>query len=61
MTGRGKTLAGNSYRYVEVYISLALIYWALTILIELLVKYIEKRLTISDDKNTPSSRKGKWL
>ena len=61
MTGRGKTLAGHSYRYFEVYISLALIYWALTILIELLVKYLEKRLTISDDKNTPSYRKGKWL
>lgn len=61
MTGRGKTLAGNSYRYFEVYISLALIYWVLTILIELLVKYLEKRLTITDSKNIPSYRRGKWL
>lgn len=61
MTGRGKTLAGNNYRYFEVYISLALIYWALTILIELLVKYLEKRLTITESKNIPSYRRGKLL
>ncbi|MCX8601209.1 MULTISPECIES: amino acid ABC transporter permease [unclassified Gilliamella] len=61
MTGRGKTLAGHSYRYFEVYISLALIYWGLTIIIELMVKYLEKRLTISDSANTPSYRRGKLL
>lgn len=61
MTGRGKTLAGHSYRYFEVYISLALIYWALTIIIELIVRYLEKRLTISDTVNTPSYRRGKLL
>ncbi|OCG70810.1 amino acid ABC transporter permease [Gilliamella sp. Fer4-1] len=61
MTGRGKTLAGHSYRYFEVYISLALIYWVLTIIIELIVKYLEKRLTISDCANTPSYRRGKLL
>lgn len=61
MTGRGKTLAGHSYRYFEVYISLALIYWGLTIIIELMVKYLEKRLTISESANTPSYRRGKLL
>lgn len=61
MTGRGKTLAGHSYRYFEVYISLALIYWALTIIIELIIKYMENRLTISDSVNTPSYRRGKLL
>lgn len=61
MTGRGKTLAGHSYRYFEVYISLALIYWALTIIIELIVRYLEKRLTISDTVNTPSYRRRKLL
>ena len=61
MTGRGKTLAGHSYRYFEVYISLAFIYWALTIIIELIVRYLEKRLTISDTVNTPSYRRGKLL
>lgn len=48
MTARGKIIAGRNYRYFEVYISLALIYWVLTILIEQGVKFIEKKVAIPD-------------
>lgn len=61
MTARGKILAGFNYRYFEVYLSLALIYWFLTIMIEQLIKYCEKRLTISDSTHIPSYRRGKLL
>lgn len=61
MTARGKILAGNNYRYFEVYISLALIYWALTVIIELGVRYWENRIAIPDSLNTPSYRKGKLI
>lgn len=46
MTAEGQILAGNNYRYFEVYISLAIIYWAITILIEQGVKLVEKRTVI---------------
>ncbi|MCX8743837.1 amino acid ABC transporter permease [Snodgrassella sp. B3882] len=61
MTARGKILAGNNYRYFEVYISLALIYWLLTVIIELGVRYWEKRMAIPDSPGIPSYRKGKLI
>lgn len=61
MTAQGKIIAGHNYRYFEVYISLALIYWALTIIIELLLKLWEKKLTITDNASVPAYRRGKWL
>lgn len=46
ITAEGKIIAGNNYRYFEVYISLAIIYWSLTIIIEQLIKLIEKKTSI---------------
>ena len=34
MTAEGKILAGRNYRYFEVYISLAIIYWVITFVLE---------------------------
>jgi len=48
ITAQGKILAGSSYRYFEVYVSLAIIYWVLTIIIEQGIKFIEKRIRIPD-------------
>ncbi|MFT8211425.1 MAG: amino acid ABC transporter permease [Symbiopectobacterium sp.] len=48
LTARGKILASSNYRYFEVYISLALIYWGLTIIIETLIKVIETRIRIPE-------------
>jgi polar amino acid transport system permease protein len=53
MTAKGKILAGNSYRYFENYLALAIIYWVLTIGIEQLVKYIEQRITVNNPKEEP--------
>lgn len=50
ITAQGKIIAGNNYRYFEVYLSLAIIYWALTIIIEQVVKALEKKFSITDVK-----------
>jgi polar amino acid transport system permease protein len=52
MTAKGKILAGNSYRYFENYIALAIIYWVLTIGIEQLVKFIEKKINVDKPKES---------
>lgn len=49
MTAQAKILAGRSYRYFEAYCSLAIIYWVLTIIIELVFKFIEKKMSIPDE------------
>lgn len=48
ITAQGKILGGMSYRYFEVYVSLAIIYWMITIVIEQLVKFIEKKISIPE-------------
>lgn len=48
MTARGKILSGRTYRYFETYLSLAIIYWVITIVVEQLIKYLEKRSSIPD-------------
>ena len=48
ITAQGKILAGNSYRYFEVYCSLAIIYWVITIFIERLFTYIEKKMSVPE-------------
>lgn len=49
MTARGKILAGNNYRYFEVYCSLAIIYWLLTVVIEWTFKILEKKMSVPED------------
>lgn len=49
MTAGGKIIAGNNYRYFEVYCSLAIIYWVLTIIVEKVFKILEKKASIPDD------------
>nr|WP_314459043.1 amino acid ABC transporter permease [uncultured Clostridium sp.] len=48
ITAQGKILAGNSYRYFEIYCSLAIIYWVITIFIERLFTYIEKKMSVPE-------------
>lgn len=59
MTARGKIIAGRNYRYFEVYLSLALIYWVLTIIIEQGIKYIEKKTSIPDVVAEPKTVNGR--
>lgn len=49
MTAQGKILAGRNYRYFEVYCSLAIIYWVVTIVIEKIFKYLEKKTGIPEE------------
>lgn len=46
LTAEGQIIAGNSYRYFEVYLSLSIIYWILTIITEQILRLLENRLTI---------------
>lgn len=48
MTAAGKIIGGRTYRYFEVYVSLALIYWVITIVVEQAIRLIERRLAIPD-------------
>lgn len=48
MTAQGKILGGRNYRYFEVYVALAIIYWIVTIVIEQILKYIERKLQLPD-------------
>lgn len=48
MTAEGKILAGRNYRYFEAYISLALIYWALTIILERLLAAGENKFRLPE-------------
>ncbi|GKW26603.1 amino acid ABC transporter permease [Pectobacterium polonicum] len=57
LTAKGKILASSSYRYFEVYISLALIYWALTIIIEQVIKRVETTISVPDTPPITSGKK----
>ena len=48
ITAQGKIIGGRTYCYFEVYVSLAIIYWVITIIIEQLIKFIEKRIRIPE-------------
>ena len=52
MTAEGKILAGRNYRYFEVYISLAIIYWVITFVLERVISYLEKKLRGPEDAPT---------
>lgn len=48
ITAQGKIVAGRTYRYFEVYVSLAIIYWIITIIIEQAIKAVEKKIHIPE-------------
>lgn len=49
ITAQGKILAGKNYRYFEVYCSLAIIYWVITIILEQGIKHLEAKVSIPDE------------
>lgn len=55
ITAQGKILAGNSYRYFEAYCSLAIIYWVMTIFIERLFVYLEKKMSVPETVSAEES------
>lgn len=46
MTAEGKIIGGRTYRYFEVYCSLAIIYWVITFILEQIIRYIESRIEV---------------
>lgn len=48
MTAAGKIIGGRSYRYFEVYVSLAIIYWVITFILEQIVRVAEKKMQVPD-------------
>ncbi|MBR1930311.1 MAG: amino acid ABC transporter permease [Lachnospiraceae bacterium] len=48
MTAQGRIIAGRNFRYFEVYCSLAIIYWVITIIIERIIKLLEKKMAIPE-------------
>lgn len=59
MTAQAKILAGRNYRYFEAYISLAIVYWFITIIVERIIKFLEKRTSIPDKVDEKAFEKWK--
>lgn len=49
---QGKIIGGRNYRYFEVYCSLAIIYWLVTVVIEQILRFTEKKLAIPEQVET---------
>ncbi|MBO5088698.1 MAG: amino acid ABC transporter permease [Lachnospiraceae bacterium] len=52
ITAQGKIIGGRNYRYFEVYCSLAIIYWLVTVVIEQILKFTEEKLAIPEQVET---------
>lgn len=52
ITAEGKILAGRNYRYFEIYVSTALIFWAVTVILEFVFRKLEKKFSIPDQVKT---------
>ena len=48
ITAQGQIIGGKTYRYFEVYISLAIIYWVITLIIEQGIRILENKIRIPD-------------
>ncbi len=48
ITAQGRIIAGRTYRNFELYVSLAIIYWVITVIIEQGLKYLEKKTSIPE-------------
>ncbi len=49
MTAAGKIIGGRTYRYFEVYVSLAIIYWIITVVIERLLAWLERKISVPEE------------
>lgn len=55
LTAQGRIIAGRTYRYFELYVSLAIIYWVITIIIEQIIKLIERKIRIPEQVELASA------
>ena len=52
---RVQIIGGRTYRYFEVYVSLAIIYWLVTLVIEQIIRVIENKIRIPDQVELASA------
>ena len=48
ITAQAKIIGGRTYRYLEGYVALAIIYWVITIIIEQILKVVERKISIPE-------------
>ncbi len=48
VTAQAKIIAGRNYRYFESYVAISIIYWATTLILELILFLIKKKIHIPD-------------
>ncbi len=58
LTAQGRILAGRNFRYFEVYVSLAIIYCVITLVLENVFRLLEKRFTIPEEAPVPKKNAG---
>ena len=58
ITAQGQIIGGRTYRYFEVYVSLAIIYWLVTLVIEQIIRVIENKIRIPDQVELASANGG---
>lgn len=56
MTAQAQIIGGSNFRQFETYCALALLYWPMCIVLELLIRWIEKSLEITMKKNDKKVR-----
>lgn len=61
ITAQAKIIAGANYRYFEVYLALAFVYWMVTIIIEQLIRLVEKKIEVPENVPLRSKKTGDWL
>jgi len=63
LTAQGRILAGRNFRYFEVYCSLAIIYWVITVVLEKAFKMLEKRFSIPEQPpvSNPQNEKARAI
>lgn len=48
ITAQAKIVASENFRYFEAYVALSFIYWMITIVLEQVIRFIEKKVSIPD-------------
>jgi len=56
ITAGGKLIAGRNYRYFEMYLSLSIIYWIITLVISVTFSMIENRIKVGEGEKVKHDR-----
>lgn len=56
ITAQAKIIGGRDYKFFEAYLATAILYWALTVIVEQLAKYLERKLQRPAPKPHPRLR-----